>query len=84
MMLPAVRSLALLIRMTVRNVLRGVYVNTEGVERVRGMVFFIYNVIKVPYSWKFSLDKTSPNQANLAYLAHLIFDHVVKIAIGSM
>ena len=35
MMLPAVRSLAVPIRMTVRNVLRGVYVNTEGVERVR-------------------------------------------------
>ena len=35
MMLPAVRTLALLIRMTLRNVLRGVYVNTGGVERVR-------------------------------------------------
>lgn len=34
MMLPAVRSLAFAIRMTVRKVLRGVYVNTEGVERV--------------------------------------------------
>ena len=35
MMLPAVRTLALIIRMTLRNVLRGVYVNTGGVERVR-------------------------------------------------
>ena len=45
MMLPAVRSLALLIRMTVRNVLRGVYVNTGGVERVRGMFFYLYIIL---------------------------------------
>jgi glycerone phosphate O-acyltransferase len=35
MMLPAVRTVALLIRMSIRHVLRGVYVNTGGVERVR-------------------------------------------------
>lgn len=35
MMLPAVRTLAMPIRMTVRNVLHGVYVNTNGVEQVR-------------------------------------------------
>ena len=31
----AVRTVALSVRMTVRHVLRGVYVNTDGVERVR-------------------------------------------------
>lgn len=34
MMLPAVRTLALPIRMTIRNVLHGVYVNLAGVEQV--------------------------------------------------
>ena len=35
MMLPAVRTVALPIRVTVRNLLHGVYVNTAGVEQVR-------------------------------------------------
>lgn len=34
MMVPAVRTLALPIRMTIRNVLHGVYVNSAGVEKV--------------------------------------------------
>ena len=36
----AVRAVALPIRMTVRNVLRGVYVNTEGVEQVDIVNYF--------------------------------------------
>lgn len=43
MMLPAVRSLAMPIRMTIRNVLRGVYVNTEGVEQVQRNCLTIRN-----------------------------------------
>ena len=36
MAVPAVRTLALPIRVTVRNLLHGVYVNTAGVEQVWG------------------------------------------------
>ena len=51
MMLPAVRTLALIIRMTLRNVLRGVYVNMGGLERVRrrisknGQLCYIANFV---------------------------------------
>ena len=35
MMLPAVRTLVAPIRLTVRNLLHGVYVNKDGVEKVK-------------------------------------------------
>ena len=35
--LPAVRTLVLVLRMALRRVLRGIYVNREGVEKVRGL-----------------------------------------------
>ena len=46
MMLPAVRSLALPIRATVKKILHGVYVNTKGVEQVERELHFSFTFME--------------------------------------